>query len=451
MIRAAREQWLWTNWLVAALGVWLATAPFTFGYADDGPMAWNDVVSGFLLAVFALIGLRPTVRGDFCGRWGACFVGIWLQFAPLLLWAKEPAAYLGDTMVGAFAIGLMVLVPMMPGHAHHMAMMKPGPEIPPGWTYNPSSWLQRAPLIALGIAGWFVSRYLAAVQLGYIAPGTPGFAWEPFFGDGTARVLHSDVSQMWPISDAGLGAAAYTFEALMGFMGATTRWRTMPWMVAFFGILVIPLGVTHIVLVILQPVVVGEWCTLCLVAAALMLIMIPLTVDEVVAMVQFMMLARWEGKPLWRTFWVGDTIAGGGPDDRTPGYGSKVAPMAGAMVWGISVPLTLLLSIGLGVWLMFAPAVFGTEGFAADSDHLVGALVLTIAAIATAEVVRPLRFANMLLALWLIGAPWFLEGGEPGNPGARWNDLVIGVALLAASIPRGRIRETYGAWDRSIR
>ncbi|HEV8439508.1 MAG TPA: vitamin K epoxide reductase family protein [Methylomirabilota bacterium] len=166
-------------------------------------------------------------------------MGAWLQFAPLVFWAPSPVAYVNDTLVGAFAIALSILVPMMPGMAHHMAMMKPGPEIPPGWTYNPSSWHQRAPIIALGFAGWFISRHLAAVQLGYM-----GAAWEPFFGPGTDRVLHSTVSQMWPISDAGLGAAAYTFETLMGFMGGATRWRSMPWMVTFFGILVVPLGLS---------------------------------------------------------------------------------------------------------------------------------------------------------------------------------------------------------------
>ena len=44
----------------------------------------------------------------------------------------------------------------------------------------------------------------------------------------------------------------------------------MPWMVTFFGILVVPLGLTHIVLVISQPVVVGAWCTFCLLAALIM-------------------------------------------------------------------------------------------------------------------------------------------------------------------------------------
>jgi apolipoprotein N-acyltransferase len=52
-------------------------------------------------------------------------------------------------------------------------------------------------------------------------------------------------------------------EPLSGFMGG--RNRTMPWMVVMFGVLVVPLGVVSIVLVILQPLALGAWCTLCLV------------------------------------------------------------------------------------------------------------------------------------------------------------------------------------------
>lgn len=200
MIRALREKWLWTNYTTIALGVWLAATPVTFGYHQPA-MMWSDILSGVLLTVCATLSLWPHPRADFFGRWAVCCIGMWLQFAPLVFWASNPAAYVTDTLIGAVAIALSVLVPMMPGMAHHMAMMRPGPDVPPGWTYNPSTWHQRAPIIALGFAGWFISRYLAAVQLGYI--DTP---WEPFFGEGTVRVLHSDVSRMWPISDAGLGA-----------------------------------------------------------------------------------------------------------------------------------------------------------------------------------------------------------------------------------------------------
>jgi hypothetical protein len=439
MTRQMREKWLWTNFTVISLGLWLITSPFTFGYSS-GRMAWNDVISGVLLAAFAGLALFP--RYDFWGRWGACFVGVWLQFAPLVLWAPSAAAYANDTIVGAFAIALTILVPMMPGMAHHMAMMKPGPAIPPGWTYNPSSWHQRAPMIALALLGWFVSRYLAAVQLGYIPA-----AWEPFFGQGTHNVLHSEMSQMWPISDAGLGATAYTFEMLMGWMGGKNRWRTMPWMVLFFFILVVPLGLVHVVLVISQPIVVGYWCTLCLLAAFLMLCMIPFAVDEVIAMGQFMTASVRAGKPFWRTFWVGDTMEGGGPDERTPHYGAPALSMGPPMAWGVVPTWPLLASAALGLWLMLSPAVLGSEGTMADSDHLVGPLVFTIAVISMAEVVRVGRFLNVLLGVWIVVAPWLLSGAPASST---WNSVLVGAATLILSFPRGRIHERYGGWDKYI-
>lgn len=459
MVRHMRAKWLWTNFTVIALGAWLMTSPITFSFAPElaaspqrelptlafrlAAITWSDLISGALLIIFGTLSLWPTPRNDFWGRWTVCFVGIWLQFAPLIFWAPHPATYINDTLVGAFAIALSVLVPMMPGMAHHMMMMKPGAEVPPGWTYNPSSWHQRAPMIALGFAGWFVSRYLAAVQFGYIQN-----PWEPFFGEGTLRVLYSDVSRSWPISDAGLGAFAYTFETLMGFMGAKTRWRTMPWMVTFFGILVIPLGLTHVVLVILQPVVVGHWCTLCLAAAGIMLVMIPLTVDEVVAMCQFLARAVRRGESFWWTFFVGGTLSEENKDTRTPRYGSPARSMFPACVWGVSLPWTLLASAALGLWLMFAPAVFHTQDTAAHSDHLVGPLAMVVAICSTAEVIRAGRFLNIGLGLWLIAAPWLLDGFTTG---AQWNDVAAGLVLIALTIPRGMVGEHYAGWDAYIR
>jgi hypothetical protein len=440
MVREMRAPWLWTNATIIALGLWLISSPWTFGY-QSAAMTWSDTVSGALLSTLAAASFIP--RLDFYGRWGVALVGAWLQFAPLVSWAPTPAAYLNDTIVGALAITLSILVPMMPGMAHHMAMQQPGPEIPPGWTYCPSTWHQRAPIIALGLIGWLISRYLAAYQLGYIST-----VWDPFFGGATARVLMSDMSRMMPVSDAGLGALAYTFEMLMAWMGGRTRWRSMPWMVIFFFILVVPLGLTHIALVISQPVVVGDWCTLCLAAAAVMLFMIPLAVDEVVATMQFLAERRRAGKPLWRTFWVGDTMAGGAPDDRTARYGAPPRELVRAAVWGVSVPWTLLASVGLGLWVMFSPAIFGNSGPAANSDHVAGALLVTIAAISTAEVIRAFRFLNLLVAAWLILAPFVLAGFTGSG---RVNDIAVAVALVALTLPRGPVRERYAGWDRFIR
>jgi len=331
---------------------------------------------------------------------------------------------------------------MMPGMAHHMEMMKPGPEIPTGWSYNPSSWHQRAPMIALAFIGWLGSRYLAAFQLGYI-----NTIWEPFFGDGTVKVLTSHVSKMFPISDAGLGAAAYTIEMLMGWMGGKQRWRTMPWMVTFFFILVVPLGIVSIVLVILQPIAVGHWCSICLFTAFVMLLMIPLAVDEVVAMGQFLKISVRNGKSFWRMFWIGGTLDETNEDKRTPKYGAGASKLIGPMIWGVSVPWNLLISAALGIWLMFAPAVFGTSGRAADSDHLVGALITTTAVIVMAEVIRAGRFVNVLLGACLAIAPWLLNGATSI---ARWNDVIAGAVVIALSIPRGPVREHYAKWDRLI-
>jgi len=420
---------LWVHLILMALGAWMMVSPVTFGYR--GAMAWSDVVSGALVILLATLSLRPW------GAWASWvngFVGAWLIFAPLVFWTPSAAAYTNDTLVGALVIAFSVLIP------HGMPME--GPDVPRGWSYNPSSWLQRAPVIALGFIGFLGARYMAAFQLGHIDS-----AWDPFFGDSTVRVLTSDVSRAWPISDAGLGAATYMFEVLMGLMGDKRRWRTMPWMVTFFGILVIPLGVTSIVLVIMQPLAVGAWCTLCLATAVAMLVMIPLTVDEVVAMGQFLVQSHREGKPFWRTFWLGGNAPDAADDKRAKTFGAPPREMFPAMVWGVSLPGMLLISAALGVWLMFAPSVFGSSGGAADSDHLVGALVVTFAVIALGEVVRALRFINVVFGAWIVASPWLLSGTTPG---ATWNDVIAGVLLIALSLRRGKVRERYGKWDRLV-
>ena len=451
---------LWLLSLVALLGVWLISAPVTFGYGDPGQagrgvvdttstrglssiavrgrwMTWSDIAGGIALVLLAGLSLKAT---RYWARWAACLVGVWLMFAPLGFWAPDEAAYLNGVLVGALVIALTILIPEMPGM---MAIMKPGPERPSGWSYNPSSWLQRAPIIVLGWVGFFFARLMAAYQFGYIDN-----LWDPFFGTGTEEILDSDISMAWPISDAGLGVFAYTIEALMGYMGGTDRWRTMPWMVTFFGFLVIPLSSVSIFLIIMQPVAVGTWSTYALITAAAMLVMIPLTLDEVAAMVQFVARKRRDGASLWRTFWFGDTVEGDGRDDRSPHYPTSLGPTVGASLWGMSMPATLLASTAIGLWLMAAPAVLATSGGAADSDHMVGALVVCVAVIAMAEVGRAVRFVNVAFGAWLAVAP-LLVGGGSGSYAV--SSILSGLALALLSLPRGPVHERYGTLDRLVR
>jgi hypothetical protein len=464
-------KWIWRDYINITLGVWLIASPPTLGY-NSAAMMWNDIISGVLIIALTTAALVGGPRLDML-RWGVCFVGMWLLFAPLVLWTPDAAAYANDNLVGALVIAFSVLIPMMPGRAHHQAMMLPGPVNPPGWSYNPSDWVQRGPIIAMAFVGFFLSRYLAAYQLGHVAQ--PSHPWDPFFGNGTRRVLESDVSKMWPISDAGLGAVSYMLEALSGFMGGVTRWRTMPWMVVMFGVLVIPLGIVSIVLVVLQPVAVGAWCTLCLITAGAMLIMIAPAIDEVVAMCQFLIAAKREGQPLWRVFWVGGTLQGDrcqvtGDRDKATGNDAAtndsesheqraltpdtrhLTPTRLLTALDLNnVPWNMLLSAALGVWLMFAPSVLGVEGGpgmdAADSDHLLGALVVTFSVIAFGEVARPIRLLNIPLGLMLALAPWIVAGDTALS---RWNDVAVGMALIALSLRRGRIEERFGAWNRYL-
>jgi hypothetical protein len=448
---------VWVYWSLLILGLWTLVSPWTFAYdvglvqpsgarelwlsdaARVSAMTWSDVVSGTLLIVFGWRALTPDRP---VSLWICACVGLWLSCAPLLFWAPTAAAYLNATFVGALVIALTVLVPGMPNMP---VFMKMGPETPPGWTYNPSSWAQRSILIALGLAGWLVSRYLAAYQLGYIDT-----VWEPLFGAGSREVLDSAVSHALPISDAGLGSLAYTLEFLMGWMGSPARWRTMPWMVALFGVLVIPLGVVHIVLVLMQPLVVGHWCSLCLLAAAIMLPMIPLEVDEVVAMLQHLVGARRRGDSVWRAFWLGGSPEGSHPDQHSPAIATLPAQpgrVLKASVRGVNVPWTLALSALIGLWMLLDPAVFGTRGTAAELTQLAGALVIVVATASMAEVLRACRYLDVVLGAGLVVGLWLVDGA---NIPAAINASLSGAALIVLALPRGPIRDTYAGWDRAI-
>lgn len=429
MVMMAREHYTpyrWVQGVTAALGLWLIASPSTLGIS--GPLAWSNIASGVVVLVLAAIASRPA-KG--WASWSQAIVGLWLLAAPLLFWAPDAASYANDTLVGALLIAFGFLIPM--------SMQMRGPEVPEGWSYNPSAWSQRAPIIALSLVGFLIARYMAAFQLGHIDS-----VWDPFFGDGTERVLLSDVSRAFPVSDAGLGAMMYMIEVLMAFMGDQRRWRTMPWMVAAFGIVVVPLGIVSIVLVVMQPVVVGAWCTACLVTAVLMLAMIPIALDEVVAMVQFVRRERRAGKSAWRVFWLGGSQA----DDAPTWQPTREASWKPAgMLWGATATWSLWLAAALGLWLMFAPDVLGSTGTIADNGHLVGAVVIVIAIIAMAEVARPARFLNIPLGAWLAIAPWFFDGASTA---ARANSAAVGIAVILASLPLGKLRDHYSTFDRVL-
>lgn len=275
---------------------------------------------------------------------------------------------------------------------------------------------------------------------------------EPFFAsptelNGTEYIITSDVSKAWPIADGGLGAMSYMFEILMGVMGSRLRWRTMPWMVALFGIVVGPLGVVSIYFIIIRPIIIGTYCTICLLAELAMLVMIPFSLDEIVAMGQFLVWNTRRGRPFWRAFFRGDALPRGSTGGEMSFDASPLAVFRQS-ARGVTVPWTLGLSAAIGTLLMLSRTTFGNAMPFAGSDHLVGALVLTTAVIAWAEVARPLSFLNVLLGVWLIAALLLLDGGTVAGSLV---GIQSGLALIWLSLPRGRrSTEHYGSWDRFI-
>lgn len=171
---------------------------------------------------------------------------------------------------------------------------------PPGWSTNPSSWGQRFPIVGLALVGVGIAGYLALFQLGVVAS-----VWEPFFGNGSRVILTSRVSYVLPIPDAALGAMSYFLDAATGVIGGRERWRRRPWVVVIFGLAVGPLGAVSILLVILQPVLLDAWCTLCLLSAVVSLAMIGPAMDEMLASLQYLRRVHDRGGSLWEALWKG--------------------------------------------------------------------------------------------------------------------------------------------------
>lgn len=184
-----------------------------------------------------------------------------------------------------------------------MAKDVKGPaDIPPGWSYTPSSWSERRPLIALAALGFCAAFYTGFYQLGVIP-----HMWDPFFGShSTYLVTHSKVSKILPFPDGLLGIPGYFCDMLFGSLGGRDRWRTMPWAVLAFSATITGLGVVSTLLVITMGVLVHSWCTVCLVSASVSILIFGLGIGEALPSLQYLQreyLATHSLRHTWRVLW----------------------------------------------------------------------------------------------------------------------------------------------------
>ena len=180
-----------------------------------------------------------------------------------------------------------------------------GRSIPPGWKRNPTAWPRRLLLAALALVGFGVSSYLAAFQLG-LMPGV----WDPFFES-------REVLEFLGIPDALAGALAYAAEVVLSLVGGRDRWRSAPWTVLAFGCVILASALVSLGLILMQAFVVGAWCALCLVSAAVSLAVFFLGVEEPLAGLGHLARVRDRGGTAWEALWgrgaareMGDERAG---------------------------------------------------------------------------------------------------------------------------------------------
>jgi hypothetical protein len=268
--------------------------------------------------------------------------------------------------------------------------------------------------------------------LGYI-----DHVWDPFFTPGTKAVLTSSVSKLFPVSDAGLGAFAYTIEFFSACQGGTNRWRTAPWLVLVFGILVIPVSIVSTILIISQPLVVGTWCTLCLITAICMLIAIPFAIAEVTATVQFLRYSK--EKPFLTLLFEGGLCPNEKPDHLTPPMDSPILTLLKSSLSGLTFPWNLSVSALLGIFLMAIPSIFHLTGILYQIDPILGAAIAVASVISFSECARKARRLNLLFAGALLIGTWFAHT----NITVLCIQTILGIIIGSLSFRKGLVRERF--------
>jgi uncharacterized membrane protein len=304
------------------------------------------------------------------------------------------------------------------------------------WKHNPSSWRQRVPICVLASVAFLAASYMALYQWRLVDT-----VWDPVFGDQTRRVLDSEVSESlrgwFGIPDAALGALAYLGDVIFGLAGSTRRWQYRPWLVLLFGLDVIPLGIVSAVLVVLQGTVVGSWCFLCLLTAAISLALVVMSYDEVWSSIvhlrdQWRRERSWSA--IWRHFW------GMAPRERAAAGSEPIPepiPWTGAM-WARDV------EFALGAWLVVSPFVFGHRGALAAHDFVCGSAIATLALLSYWRRARRAHLLELAIAAWLVASGWIAS--SEGAGASAQNHAVLGLVLTMLAIvpseanrpPRGR-------------
>ena len=404
-------------------GLWLIATALSFGPLNLR-IFYNDIFIGILLVILGSFSFQSFHSGYF---FPFGLIGLWLNFSPLFFWAPERMEYINDTIVGLLV--LIFAFQFLPSlHRNE----REGEDIPLGWSFNPSRFSHRVPVIFFAVTCWFLARYLDGFELGYYR--TP---WDPFFKNGTMTVLSSKISRSFPIPDAGLGALAYSLEAILCWQGGEARWKKNPWLVLSFGVLALPLSIVSILLILSQPLIVGAWCFLCLCIAFLMLFIVLLAFPEVIATCQLLKREHSKGRSLFQVLFFGSTER-----SRASQMGIKKRKTL-----GISLSWNQVLLLGLSILMIFYTSYRTISEPFIKSVAILAAFGVIFSTLSLAEVLKPIRFLNILIGISLCILPfvWIRSNVI---------DLVVsmlfGISFIVLSFYKVKIKEKYGDWDKFI-
>lgn len=99
-----------------------------------------------------------------------------------------------------------------------------------------------------------------------------------------------------------------------------------------------------------------------------------------------------------------------------------------------------LLAAAIGIALMTAPSLLGYGGIAADIDHIAGPVVASLGVMAASQILRALRWANVVIGGLLMATAPLL-----GRPlGSVVVAVAAGSLLIATGLVRGTVDEEFG-------
>lgn len=94
----------------------------------------------------------------------------------------------------------------------------------------------------------------------------------------------------------------------------------------------------------------------------------------------------------------------------------------------------------LGIVLMVLPGVFGFDKGVANVYHILGPIIVMFAFTAIFECTRPVRWANIPLAILLILSPLFVDSSEGFSI---LLSIVIGGLVLLFSLRKGKFKHKF--------